>query len=43
VIVRFSITCDLCHLAEGVNGSVAGLGGSGINAAAGSVLDGQRT
>jgi hypothetical protein len=39
--------CPTCvvgnHLAEGVNGSVAGLGGSGINAAAGSVLDGQRT
>ena len=39
--------CPTCvvgsHLAEGVNGSVAGIGGSGINAAAGSVLDGQRT
>lgn len=39
--------CPTCvlgkHLAEGPNGSVAGLGGSGINAAAGSALDGQRT
>jgi PEP-CTERM motif len=39
--------CPTCvvgsHLAEGANGSVAGIGGSGINAAAGSVLDGQRT
>lgn len=39
--------CATCstgtHLAEGPNGSVAGVGGSGINAAAGSALDGQRT
>jgi hypothetical protein len=39
--------CPTCvvgnHLPEGPNGSIAGVGGSGINAAAGSVLDGQRT
>jgi hypothetical protein len=39
--------CPTCvvgtHLAEGPNGSVPGLGGSGINAPAGSALDGQRT
>ena len=39
--------CPTCvvgtHLAAGANGSVPGVGGSGINAAAGSVLDGQRT
>ena len=39
--------CPTCvvgsHLAEGANGSIAGIGGSGINAAAGSALDGQRT
>ena len=39
--------CPTCvvgtHLAAGANGSVAGVGGSGINAAAGSALDGQRT
>ena len=39
--------CPTCvvgtHLAAGVNGSVAGVGGSGINAAAGSALNGQRT
>lgn len=40
-------SCGTCtfgtHLAAGANGSVAGLGGSGINAAAGTALDGQRT
>jgi PEP-CTERM motif len=39
--------CPTCvvgsHLAAGPNGSIAGVGGGGINAAAGSVLDGQRT
>jgi hypothetical protein len=39
--------CPTCvvgvNLPEGPNGSVAGVGGSGINPAAGSVLDGQRT
>ena len=39
--------CPTCvvgsHLAEGANGSVPGLGGSGINAPAGSALDGART
>lgn len=39
--------CPTCvvgnHLPEGPNGSVAGLGGSGINAPFGSALDGQRT
>lgn len=39
--------CPTCvvgsHLAAGPNGSIAGVGGSGIDAAAGSVLDGQRT
>lgn len=39
--------CPTCvvgsHLAEGANGSVPGLGGSGINAPAGSALDGNRT
>ena len=39
--------CPTCvvgtHLAAGPNGSVAGIGGSGINAAAGSALNGQRT
>lgn len=39
--------CPTCvvgtHFAAGANGSVPGVGGSGINAAAGSVLDGQRT
>ena len=39
--------CPTCvvgsHLAEGPNGSVPGLGGSGINVAAGSALDGART
>lgn len=40
-------SCPTCvvgtHLAAGANGSVPGIGGSGINAAAGSALDGQRT
>lgn len=40
-------SCGTCvvgtHLAAGATGSVAGVGGSGINAAAGSALDGQRT
>ena len=40
-------SCGSCvfgtHLAAGASGSVAGLGGSGLNAAAGTVLDGQRT
>jgi len=39
--------CPTCvvgtHFAAGANGSVAGVGGSGINAPAGSVLNGQRT
>ena len=39
--------CPTCvvgtHFAAGVNGSVPGVGGGGINAPAGSVLDGQRT
>lgn len=39
--------CPTCvvgtHLPAGANGSVAGVGGSGINAPAGSALDGQRT
>lgn len=40
-------SCGTCtfgtHLPEGPTGSVAGVGGSGINAAAGTSLDGQRT
>ena len=40
-------SCPTCvigiHLPAGVNGSIAGIGGSGINAGAGSALDGQRT
>ena len=40
-------TCPTCviglHLPAGANGSIAGIGGSGINAGAGSALDGQRT
>ena len=39
--------CPTCvvgtHLPQGPNGSVPGVGGSGINAPLGSVLDGQRT
>lgn len=39
--------CPTCvvgtHLPEGANGSVAGVGGSGISAPGGSTLDGQRT
>ena len=40
-------SCPTCvvgtHLAEGPSGSVAGVGGSGIDAGAGSALDGART
>ena len=40
-------SCSTCvvgtHLPAGANGSVAGVGGGGINAPAGSALDGQRT
>jgi hypothetical protein len=40
-------SCGTCtfgsHLAAGAAGSVAGVGGGGINAAAGTALDGQRT